>query len=138
VTHVQPGKTMTRMQATFRAAAVVVGVLHMSACWKRPTRASESRVSRVTVEVANHHWSTVVIYAVINAQNVRLGEVNTGERTTLTTPPGVDPGAADFRILVDPIGSGETYNTGPLHVLSGNRVLLTVENDIRNSTYRIM
>lgn len=128
---------MTRQQAILRAATAAVAVLLVSGCWRRAPTSAQTRLSRVTIEVSNHHWSTVVVYAVVNDQRMRMGEVNTGSTTSLVTPPGLDPGVVDFGLVVDPIGSSETYRTGTLNVRGGNRILLTVENDIRNSSYRI-
>jgi hypothetical protein len=107
-------------------------------CFKRPSRGAASAAAsrQVTVEVENNHWSTVVIYAVINGQEMRIGEVNTGMTASLRTPVGVDPSVVDFRIRVVPMGR-EAFQTGALGVYGGSRVLLTVENDIRHTRVRI-
>ncbi|HUF70548.1 MAG TPA: hypothetical protein VMM79_18005 [Longimicrobiales bacterium] len=129
---------------TVRGVAGRVGLLFLLAlmtasCFGRPSRnaAAMAAARRITVEVENNHWSTVVIYAVINGQTVRLGEVDTGVTRALLTPAGVDPSIVQLRLRVDPIGRREIYQSGSFWVHGGSRVLLTVENDLRASSVRI-
>jgi len=122
-----------------RMAVVLLVAITAAGCFKRPSRnagaASASR--QIAIEVENNHWSTVVVYAVVNGQSIRMGQVNTGATTELHTPVGVDPSVVDFRIRVDPIGEREIFESRSLSVHGNSRVLLTVENDIRNSRVRI-
>ena len=131
---------MVKPQTSRQAAAVLLAVLVMAGCFKRPSRgeAAAEVTRRVTIEVENNHWATVVVYAVVNGQSIRMGEVNTGTTTSMLTPPGIDPTVVDFRLRADPIGQREIYTSGSIPVYGGGTVLLTVENDIRNSRIRII
>jgi hypothetical protein len=125
--------------ATVRTAVVLLAVITAAGCFRRPSRnaAAASASRQIPVEVENNHWATVVVYVVVNGQGIRIGEVNTGATTVLRTPVGVDPSVVDFRIRVDPIGEREIFESRSLSVHGGSRVLLTVENDIRNSRIRV-
>lgn len=126
-------------RAVGRTTLVLLLAMSASSCLKRQSRnaASGSSSRQLAVEVENNHWATVVVYAVVNGQSIRMGTVNTGATTLLMTPVGIDPSVVDFRLRVDPIGEREVFNSGALAVHEGSRVLLTVENDIRNSRIRI-
>jgi len=130
---------MTIPRGSNRVAMLLLALVFMSACFRnsasRGPGGSSSR--RIAVEVENNHWATVVVYALINGQRIRMGEVHTGTTIELMTPIGVDPSVVDFRIRVDPIGEREVFDSGSISVQLGDRVLITVENDIRSSRIRI-
>jgi hypothetical protein len=123
-----------------RAGLLFLLVLTTASCFGRPSRnaAAVAAARRITVEVENNHWSTVVIYAVINGQTIRLGEVDTGVTLDLLTPVGVDPSIVELRLRVDPIGRREVFQSGSFWVHGGTRVRLKVENDLRATSIRIV
>lgn len=116
------------------AALVIVG---FSGCAKasKPPAEPQPAYGPVVVDVANHNWNTVVVYAYSDGLTQRLGEVNTGSTVSMDTPAGMDPESTDFQLIVDPIGSLQVYRTGRIQVNPGDVVKLDVENDLNLSSY---
>lgn len=114
------------------AGILTLAVLATGACAGKKTGRVQDHVN---VDVENHHWGTVVVYALTHGQRVRLGEVATGTRRNLKTPAGLSPEISNFRLHIDPVGSRQTYTTPNIPLGLGHTVHLRVENYLRHSTY---
>ncbi len=89
------------------------------------------------VEVQNHHFSDVVIYAIPNGQRRRLGTVGGLGSETLRLPPEFEASARGFRLAVHPIGSRASYTTENITAGRGDTVILTVAGTLRMSHWHI-
>ena len=88
----------------------------------------------VNVEVLNDNWLEVTVYAVVNAQRLRLGNVGTGNERTFVLPPAI-AGHPDLRFLIDPVGSARTYLTETVLVIPGEQsIVIRVANNLSFST----
>ena len=97
-----------------------------------PPIATEARV-----EVQNHNWSDMVIYAIQNSHRTRLGMVTSMNTRTFDLPHHAGTSTADLHLLASPIGSGEEFVMGPIQVTQGQRVELRLENQIRISNWAV-
>lgn len=91
----------------------------------------------VTVHVDNHNWQDVDVYALHDGMRYRLGMVTSMSGQNFRVPLGVLTQTGDFRLLVDPIGSNQSYVTDPLLVSPGQQIKWSVENHLSLSSYRI-
>lgn len=92
--------------------------------------------SSIAVTVTNDNWLDVVVYAVRGSMRVRIGEVTGNSSSQLRIPASVVV-ANEVRLLVDPIGSTETYLSDPINVDTDQRVQLTVAPAVQMSSYAV-
>jgi hypothetical protein len=93
-------------------------------------------VASVTVRVANHNWSTVVVYLILDGNRQRLGQVETGIDATFTLPRRAAL-RSDLALVAELIGSDAEFDTGPILVGPGARVVLTIENHMPLSYFHV-
>lgn len=90
-----------------------------------------------TVEVRNHNWSDMVIYAVHGNSRTRLGMVTSMNRRSFDLPGYVEISSTDLHLLARPIGSQDEFMMGPIHVSKGQRVEIRLENQIGISNWAV-
>lgn len=119
------------------AAAVMVGILGAGcASWDGEGTTEGPIANRATVEVANHHWQDINVYAVHGAMRVRLGTV-TSMRTTEFRLPAVAGMMGRIQLVAAPIGSMRSYVTEPIMLREGDRIEWSVENPLTLSSHRV-
>ena len=91
----------------------------------------------MTIAVQNNNWNTIVVYAISRGLALRLGEVTTGNTVNMRTPRGMDLGASDFRLRIDPVGSRGTYTTPTITLGLGQVVRLRVENQLNQTSFSV-
>jgi hypothetical protein len=91
----------------------------------------------VTLNVDNHNWSDIVVYALVDGTRHRLGSVTATQKATLRLPQTVmsSPGAVE--LVLDPLGSRATFRTGTIQLVMGKELVLVVENELRMTTWRV-
>jgi hypothetical protein len=119
------------------AAVLFLAAAGCSPTGHRSAAASPQPEMRTVVDVRNHHWSDMVIYAVQSDHRQRLGLVNSMSAARLTFPPALDGTGTKVRLLADPIGANEQFSTDPIRVSPGQRVEFTIENHLAISNYAI-
>jgi hypothetical protein len=90
-----------------------------------------------TVEVENHNWSDMVVYAVRYSTRVRLGMVTSMNKRQFKIPTAVNLSPGGLELVAEAIGSRERYLTGPINVAQGQRVELRLENQLPISTWSV-
>lgn len=123
-------------------ATVLLATLLVGACvWpfgkKDEEQVEELTPQPITLHVTNHNWADVVIYILPSGSRIRLGSVVTGQQVDFVLPPDYTPNGA-MSLLVDPIGSRETFRTGTILVSPGQRVHLVIENQLSTSNWSIV
>jgi hypothetical protein len=122
---------------TFAAATLLISAAACSAAEPRSDAGPRPAEMRTVVDVRNHHWSDMVIYAVQSDHRQRLGLVNSMSAARLTFPPALDGAGTKVRLLADPIGGNEQFSTDPIRVSPGQRVEFTIENHLAISNYAV-
>lgn len=121
------------------AAAVV---LVASACGGPSTQnpfkngASGPR-SASRVEVTNNNWLDAVVHATRLGNSVRIGEVTSLSQRTLEIPAGFIGADGTVGLRVTLIGSAEHFQTDDLNVPGGERIVLTIQNQLATSSWGI-
>lgn len=89
------------------------------------------------VTVSNHNWSDMVVYAVRAGMRHRLGTVTTNQTRRFTLPRGMAGPGGDLRLVADPVGGSERFDTGTLAVSPGQTIELSLENQLSVSSVAI-
>lgn len=128
------------MNVTKAAAFALVVVLGGAGC---AASGGPQRVSSVAarpdavVRVANHNWADMNVYLLRSGQKLRLGTV-TAMQTALFRLARTDQHVGQkLQLLVDPIGSTQTYTTHSFTVQPGQEVDFTIQNHLPTSSLAI-
>ncbi|HET6232495.1 MAG TPA: hypothetical protein VFE05_20635 [Longimicrobiaceae bacterium] len=92
---------------------------------------------RATVEVENHNWSDVDVFAVEGGIRYRLGTVVSMSTVRLRLPRGVGRPGRDVRLVADPIGSPEVFTSQSLQVSPGQMLSMTLQNHLAISSVAV-
>lgn len=90
-----------------------------------------------TVEVTNNNWSDMVVYVVSSGMRRRLGTINSMSTERLRVPRALVMPGVKVRLMADPIGDSDTFNTGPILVSPGERIEFTIQNHLAISSYAV-
>lgn len=92
-------------------------------------------VEPAIVRVTNYNWMDVVVYAVQGNRRVRLGQVTTMGTTSFRLPPAMVTNATQsVRLMVDPVGSTQGWQTEGISVQAGQQVQFNVQNALQLSS----
>jgi hypothetical protein len=92
---------------------------------------------RVFIEVENHNWADIVVYAVQNGMRTRLGMVTSMSRERFPVPVGLFATTGNVQLLADPIGGATPFLFPPVMVQQGQRVELRLENHLPLSSVSV-
>ncbi|MEX2570841.1 MAG: hypothetical protein WD737_06010 [Gemmatimonadota bacterium] len=93
--------------------------------------------AKTTIEVSNHNWSDMVVYAVRHGTRMRLGMVTSMNSKRFPVPRHLNTGAGSVELHAEAIGSAEAFRTGPINVNPGQRVELKLENQLSISNWSV-
>jgi hypothetical protein len=133
------GITSSRAAAVLLAAAFALTGCASHGNYDAPKSALETQTQNtVTVDVSNHNWADVVIYAISAAGNrVRLGSVTTGTAQRFRVPRSLTITSGNMTLEAHPIGSSDSFQSGPIMANPGSRIIWSVENQLTLSNYRV-
>jgi hypothetical protein len=125
------------MRANRTLSAMLVTVL-LFGCRATAPAPSEDRgpPEPIVVVVTNLNWSTVEVYAVASGRRLWIGMVETGRTETLKVPPTL-LSSLDLHLSVQTIGSPTGWTSDLLVLSEGDRLELTVENNLALSHYLV-
>ncbi|HEX5438176.1 MAG TPA: hypothetical protein VFW98_13550 [Gemmatimonadaceae bacterium] len=95
------------------------------------------RRTEIPVEVSNHNWSDMVVYAMHLGTRYRLGTVTSMSSRDLRIPPGVAGISDGVQLVADPIGSDQVYVTEPIVTGPDEGIVFSIENQLSISTYSV-
>ncbi len=103
---------------------------------KSPDDNEQQEMEDVSLHVANHNWSDIVVFAVRGSTRMRLGDVSTGTQADFVVPRTLVIGG-QLTVLLHPIGGPRDFSTGPILVSPGQQVDLRVENTITQTNWSV-
>ncbi len=87
------------------------------------------------VKVSNYNWMDVVVYAAQGNSRVRLGQVTSMSSASFRLPPRmVSNNVQTVRLMVDPVGSTEGWQTEGITIQAGQQVQFNVQNSLSFSS----
>src|SRR5688500_12906436 len=91
--------------------AVAATMLLTTACTTAtyPTREGARQNAATSLQVANHNWMDMTVYALRDGSRVRVGTVTSGSVERFALPRGFDLRTGALRLEADPIGSNEVF-----------------------------
>lgn len=92
----------------------------------------------VQVEVTNHNWMDMNVYALRGGTRIRLGTVTTGTTQRFKLPSVLNVHVGDLRLMADPIGSGQQFHSDPILVEPGTRLRWSLENQLALSSFMVV
>lgn len=118
---------------------VAAAVMLLSGCAHvdRTSGTDSPSQAPATVEVSNHNWATINVYAVRSSMRSRLGTVESNETRTFRVPDTMIAGAGSIRLMASPIGSTRTHMTDEILVRPGERIEWNLENWLPMSSYAV-
>jgi hypothetical protein len=97
--------------------------------------ASAAAAQPATLKVSNYNWMDVVVYAVQGGTRVRLGQVTTMSSANFRIPTRMtNNGVETVRLMVDPVGSTEGWQSEGISVRAGQQVQFNVQNSLAFSS----
>ncbi|MGH7460561.1 MAG: hypothetical protein ACREMA_05980 [Longimicrobiales bacterium] len=117
--------------------ALLVLALSVSSCMLFRKRANVQSDLPVTLQVVNHNWSDIIIYAVIDGTRTRLGDVSASRSATIKLPTTLLASSGMLQLMLDPLGSRTTFRTGHIMVNGGQQVRLLIENELRLTSWTV-
>ena len=101
-------------------------------------RSASTAVAPAMLKVSNYNWMDVVVYAVQGSSRVRLGQVTSMGTASFRLPSRmVDNNVQSVRLMVDPIGSTEGWQTEGINLHAGQQVQFNVQNSLSFSSILI-
>jgi hypothetical protein len=122
------------------AVAVATAGLLTGACASGTGGALETNgfEEATTLEVTNHNWADVNVYAVLPGTRARLGTVVSMTTRTFTLPSRARLSGGGVRLMATPIGSNRTHLTDLILVNHGDRIEWNLENSLALSSYMVL
>jgi hypothetical protein len=121
-------------------AAVALAGLLAGACASGTGGAVETNGAGgdgTVVEVSNHNWSDVTVYAVQLGTRTRLGTVVSMTTRRFTLPAQTRLADGGLRLMASPIGSNRSHLTDLILVDHGDRIEWNLENSLALSSYMV-
>lgn len=107
--------------------AFALAFLGVAACARFGGGSGNTDPNQPTViQVDNHGFSDMTIYAVRNSQRVRLGIATGNGKTNFNIPRSLSGGLATLRFIADPIGSRRNSLSEEITVAPGDTVVLMI------------
>jgi hypothetical protein len=129
-----------RGRATRNALSALVAITVLGGCAHANGNPSEisTKNQRITIQVANHNWQDVAIWANSGGTRIRLGTVTTGTTERFRLPQTISSRADNVQLEAHRIGSADdTYYSDVFMVTPGTRLVWTIENQIGLSSQYI-
>ncbi len=122
---------------TFGVVGMITGcVTHRSAPRTAATSASAADDSPV-LEIENHNWSDIVVFALHDGRSARLAQVTAGRSLSVPLLPQHVSAMGTLRLAVHPIGGSSDYTSETLSLRTGYTVRLTVESSVGRSSVAV-
>ena len=137
------------MQA-LKTLAAVAASLTITACASGGTTAGSTRLpdgplagrqaaipaaEPAVLRVSNYNWMDVVVYAVQGNSRVRLGQVTSMNTATFRLPNRMVANPSQgVRLMVDPVGSTQGWQSEGITVHAGQQVQFNVQNSLSFSS----
>ena len=103
-----------------------------------PAGSAASAVRPAILKVSNYNWMDVVVYAVQGNSRVRLGQVTSMNSASFRLPARmVANNTQNVRLMVDPVGSIEGWQTEGISIHAGQQVEFNVQNALSVSSVMI-
>ncbi|HVD32567.1 MAG TPA: hypothetical protein VNC19_03240 [Gemmatimonadales bacterium] len=129
------GRSGRRLPSLALAAVVVVVVASLAGCsHKRGPAVVPDPAEKIRLEIENHHYLDVTVYAVHDGQLTRLGVAGGSAHTEIMLPARLLGAGRELRLYGDPIGSSDRAVSDVIVVQPGQYIEWLLEPGLERST----
>jgi len=86
------------------------------------------------LQVESHHYREITVSVIHDGQRTPVGTITAAQTAAFTLSPNLLGQSGEIRLYADPLGGVDTFTTEPIRVQSGQRVVLTLESELRRSS----
>jgi hypothetical protein len=120
------------------AVAAIVAAASLAGCSsKRGAAAAPAPVENIRLEIDNHHYLDVTVYAVHDGQLTRLGVAGGSAHTEMMLPARLLGAGRELRLYGDPVGSSDRAVSEVIVVQPGQYVEWQLEPGLDRSTISV-
>jgi hypothetical protein len=120
------------------ALAVMVAVVSLGSCSpKRGAAVVPDPVEEILLEIDNHHYLDVTVYAVHDGQLTRLGVAGGNAHTKIMLPARLLGAGRELRLYGDPVGGSDRAVSEVIVVQPGQYVEWLLEPGLDRSTVSV-
>lgn len=101
---------------------------------KHDPEVAPAPVENIPLEITNHHYLDIIIYAIHDGQRTRLGVAGGSAHTEMVVPSRLLGVGRELRLYGDPIGSSERAVTEVFIVQPGQYIEWLLESGLDRST----
>ena len=102
-----------------------------------PALAVVEPARNVSIEVENHNWLDVVVYAVHGGQRTRLLTAPAASSVSATLPPHVLAQQGEMHLLAHAVGNPNKFLSERIFARSGMTISWTLETDLKRSSLAV-
>jgi hypothetical protein len=116
--------------------AAIVAAASLAGCFssKESPAIFAAPVDNIPLQITNHHYLDITIYAIHDGQRTRLGVARGSAHTDMVLPSRLLGIGRDLRLYGDPIGSSELAITEVITVRPGQFIQWLLESGLARST----
>lgn len=127
--------TPSRWLFTRIALAAIVAAASVAGCFPKGSPGVVAPpTENIPLQITNHHYLDITIYAIHDGQRTRLGVARGSAHTDLVLPSRLLGVGRDLRLYGDPIGSSELAITEVITVQPGQFIEWLLEAGLNRST----
>ena len=120
------------------ATAAIAGcAAHHPAPPSVPADSSVVSLESTVLEIENHNWSDIVVFALHDGRSSRIAQVTAGRSISVPLLPQHFSAMGTFKLAVHPIGGTSDFTSEALSLRTGNTVRLTVESKVGHSSVAV-
>ena len=130
--------TRSRRQTPRLALVAVVLAVSLGGCSRKSNPGlAPAPLEEIPLEVTNHHYLDITIYAIHDGQRTRLGVAGGSAHTRMLVPSRLLGVGRELRLYGDPIGSSDGAVTEVVVVQQGQYIEWLLEPGLDRSTISV-
>jgi hypothetical protein len=122
-----------RHAISIAAIGLLAGCAHGAGSGAQPAPAPGPE-DEVLLDVTNNTWSDLDVFVYAGTNRARVGTVVSMGTSHVSLSPNI-LGSGSVQIRAEPIGHGTPFTSDPIDVQRGERIRLTVEHQVSNSSW---
>lgn len=128
---------MGRASKTLLGLAALISLAAGGCAWGTRQTTPTPGTAPAYVQVSNHNWLDMDVYAAGAGGRTRLGTVTTGQTVKYRLPRTYLAGTGVLYLIADPVGSPYVYTSSGILVDPGATVDWRLENNLALSSYSV-
>jgi hypothetical protein len=120
-----------------RILAVLVLAVSPVACGRHHATGTVNPRLEWLLQVESHHYRDLTISVIHDGQRTPVGTVTAAQTTSFTLSPTLLGQNGEIRLYADPLGGVDTFTSETIRLQPGQRVVWTLESQLRRSSIAV-